>query len=88
MLLLRLKYGFLIRALILRHVDHVDPVMHKRLALPLSLCVAALPTSIVCAHSDTIYSFTPSLPIIIITSLDRAKALCGGKESHSLAYRD
>ena len=74
--------------------------MHKRLALPFSLCLAALPGPL-CVLTQM--SFTPSLffiiiifiiftifiIIIIITSLDREQRLGGGgKESHSLAYRD
>ena len=52
--------------------------MHKRLALPLFSLCGSFSRSIVCAHSDIILSFTPSIPIII-TPLDRAKVLGGGK---------
>ena len=53
----------------------VGPVMHKRLALPPSLCVAALAGALF-VLSQTL--FTPSLPIII-TRVDRAKVLGGEK---------
>ena len=64
--------------------------MHKRLALPLSLCVAALPGPLFVLTQT---SFTPSLSFIIIfiiiTSLDREqRSEGGGKEGHSLAYKD
>lgn len=36
----------------------VDPVMHKRLALPLFSLCGSFSRCIVCAHSDVVYSFT------------------------------
>ena len=60
--------------------------MHKRLALPLSLCVAALAGALFVLIQTP---FTPSLSIIfiIITCLDRAKVLGAGKESPQTRQR-